>query len=357
MSARWVPVLAALSACAPPAPLDYGDDALWLCGGAGEDACRDADLDVAVWSADGTQQIVPYAPAEAPDAACFYVYPTVAMGVFAGNASPFAHRDAAAERARAQAARFGAVCDVYAPLYRQATLGSYVGDHAPAFERAYDDVEAAFDAFLARVGDDRPYVLIGHSQGTGMLTWLLQRRIEPDPSLLARLASAVLPGGGVEVPIGEVVGGSFTEVPLCTAPETPGCALAWRTFRADDPPTGAWLSASGPGLDLACTNPAALRGADRLTEAIFPARSPLLTMTVPAEAPFLGVPALYQPSCEVDDDGTSYLEVRPDPDDPRWHPAFVNGQIAGAGFGDHVLDVDYALGDLLPLVAGQIAAR
>ena len=51
--------------------------------------------------------------------------------------------------------------------------GTTKGDYLTA----YGDVEAAFDTFLRRIGPERGFVLIGHSQGTFHLQRLIRRCI------------------------------------------------------------------------------------------------------------------------------------------------------------------------------------
>ena len=49
----------------------------------------------------------------------------------------------------------------------------------------------------------RPFVLIGHSQGSLMLQQLIAREIESDPALAARMKLAIMPGYNVLVPAGQ----------------------------------------------------------------------------------------------------------------------------------------------------------
>ncbi|WP_240700194.1 DUF3089 domain-containing protein [Sphingomonas gei] len=86
-----------------------------------------------------------------------------------------------------QAARFGAKCRLFAPMYRQVTLTalrSMIGGATPAIDRdlAYRDVKAAWDDYLAHDNKGRGVVLIGHSQGSMILTQLLKREIEGKPA-------------------------------------------------------------------------------------------------------------------------------------------------------------------------------
>ena len=88
--------------------------------------------------------------------------------------------------ARYQAARYAQTCRVFAPMYRQQTLGGLAAGGSPeALELAYSDVVEAWREYLAEHNRGRPFVLIGHSQGTRMLRRLLRDEIDPRPELRA----------------------------------------------------------------------------------------------------------------------------------------------------------------------------
>ena len=116
--------------------------------------------------------VVHAAPAAAPPIDCFYVYPTVDLGLAPANHVEFDDLDAITSVTRAQAARFAQVCALYVPLYRQITIGTYLrgGDRErDGLALAYGDVAAAFRAYLA-AHPGRRIVLLGHSQGAEMVT-------------------------------------------------------------------------------------------------------------------------------------------------------------------------------------------
>ncbi len=86
----------------------------------------------------------------------------------------------------AQASRFSQVCDVWAPMYRQATRGRACEAGAavePAvIATAYDSLLSAWKDYLAHDNHGRPVVFIGHSQGAAMLIKLLQSQVDPSPN-------------------------------------------------------------------------------------------------------------------------------------------------------------------------------
>src|SRR5689334_21064964 len=111
-------LLVAASALAD-APADYSKDETWLCRPGRKASCA-LDLSTTVVAADGkltpeTVKANPQAPID-----CFYVYPTVSRDTTPNsdmNPGPEEH-----SVIRAQFARFGSQCKLYAPLYRQITL-------------------------------------------------------------------------------------------------------------------------------------------------------------------------------------------------------------------------------------------
>jgi hypothetical protein len=145
---------------------------------------------------------------------------------------------------RHQASVFNGCCDVYAPRYRQATFYSFLdqeGNGRKALETAYEDVLAAFDEFVARLDDGRPFIVAGHSQGTRHATQLLREEIA-GTVLQDRLVAAYLIGFEIEK---DALGG----VPLCADATATGCAVGWNAVAGTG--TGLYPDAE----TLICTNP------------------------------------------------------------------------------------------------------
>src|SRR5207302_983880 len=106
------------------------------------------------------------------------------------------------------------LCNMFAPLYRQATLRTlFTPDRASSFATAYGDIQDAFRYYLGHLNQGRPFVLLGHSQGSGVLTQLVSRMIDPDAALRRQMVSAILPGWPIQVPAGGDVGGTFAKRP------------------------------------------------------------------------------------------------------------------------------------------------
>ncbi len=376
-------ILAALAgaAQAQPAPAaapDYAPDAAWLCLPGRTDPCSEplqtVELRGAGYGATSTSR-----PAANARVDCFYVYPTV-------NMEPTMNSDmvvgpAEQNAARSQAARFSGLCRVYAPMYRQVTgmgLGTALtgGDIRAPIELAYNDVLAAFRDFRRR-SRGRPFLLIGHSQGSIHLLRLLQEEIEGKPEARDMVA-AYLIGWNVLVPEGQVVGGSLRSTPLCTQAGQTGCVVSYMTFREAVPPVAGGLFGRGdspgldgrsvPGMTAACVNPATLARGPALMDSTWSSAfvtaggSPAVIWSSegPPPAPFVRTYGLVTAWC-VNDGPSGYLAVRvnADPADPRTDR--IPGDIALMGqpapsWGLHPADMSIAMGDLIRLARTQIAA-
>ncbi|WP_031554004.1 DUF3089 domain-containing protein [Parvularcula oceani] len=351
----------------PAAAPDYADEANWLCLPGRADACA-VDLTATVVEADGSTEEMAFEAAEDPAADCFYVYPTV-------STDPTPNSDLSideAERrvAAAQAARFAEACRVYAPMYRQVTLSALrsimTGQESGADgEMAYRDVADAFSHYLENENEGRPFVLIGHSQGTRMLTQLVANEIDGQP-LQDRMLSAMLIGFNVGVPEGETVGGTFENVPLCEEASQTGCAISFVTFKSNAPPPAStrFGRSDDEALDVACVDPAALLGKDEL-DAYLGARTFTSAGRQPqpwvegaeVDTDWVKVPGLLTAQCKSED-GAQYLslDVNADPSDPRTDDIGGEVQVMGRvlpDWGLHLIDVNVVQGDLIELVRRQ----
>ncbi|HEX3596729.1 MAG TPA: DUF3089 domain-containing protein [Polyangiaceae bacterium] len=374
--------------------LDYSDPATWVClPGNDPNECHD-DIDATEFLKDNTTQIDEHTIAKNPAFDCFYVYPTVALGGD-GNMTDFSDISLVLDPLLAQAARFTQMCEVYAPLYRQVSLsvaapapaavdagkgdaGSDAGGGADAgggtvaingdTALAYADVEAAFEYYMAHYNNGRKFVLMGHSQGTAMLTTLITNKFDKDPELRKQLISALLIGGSIQVPVGKDVGGTFENIPLCTKPAQTGCIIAYNSFAQTAPPgtNSLFGRPSGPGFMDACTNPSLLAGnAGRYRGSFSPVKfydavfkPDLPANTVPDVAsPFTMVRDLFSGDCK-NQGGFSYLEIRPDQttDDQRPIPPYRTSGAESVGFGMHIADYSIEQDDLLDAVDQQAKA-
>jgi hypothetical protein len=324
----------------------------WLCmPGDPKDWCA-VDLTTTVIAADGSRRTVPVSVLANPPVDCFYVYPTVSTEQ-RGNATLRVHPEER-ETAIVQAARFSHVCRVYAPLYRQTTAfrDRYHGDP----KLAYADVLAAWKDYLVNYNFGRGVVLIGHSQGAGVLSHLIADEIDGNPLARSLLVSAILLGGGVTVAKGSTVGGDFRHVPACTSAGQAGCVVAFASWHRT-PPKDAWAQDVGsPSQQILCVNPAAPGGGSAPITPIFAGMNP--QGVVPYDSPYVKYnwvefPGLYTARCVRDGSRAWLLVTRTHVKGdrrPTVQPAL------GHGAGLHAADVTIALGDLVDLVASQSRA-
>jgi hypothetical protein len=355
---------------APPVPNDYSRPENWLCRPDRADACS-VDLTATVITADGTLtkeywKTDPDAPVD-----CFYVYPTVSADMTPNSdmTPGTEEREVVAQ----QFARFGSACRLYAPLYRQVTvqalMGSLAGKMAPANRfLPYTDVLDAWRSYLANDNRGRGVVLIGHSQGSQVLTQLLINEIDGKP-IQARLVSAILAGWNLSVPVGKDVGGAFTAIPLCRSTQQVGCIVTYASFRssAPPPPNALFGRQSAEGRQAACTNPASLPGGAGELRPYFRARSRVPGATGGAwtasgriDTPYVTLPGLLTAEClKVEQHTYLGVTVRGNPADPRADDIpgdmMINGE-RDPRWGLHLVDVNLALGNLVDIVRAQVRA-
>lgn len=336
----------------------YSDAAYWVCRPDIDANPCETDLDVTVLNEDGSTEVVAHEVAERATFDCFYVYPTVNLSA-AGVADFDGEYGIETSITRTQAGRFSSVCDLYAPLYRQSTFGTGPDvDTAPIREQAYQDVLDSFRHYLAQDNGGRPFVLMGHSQGSSHLNRLIQEEIDGDEALRAQMVSALLIGSGVTVPAdGDDVGGDFQNVPACRADEQTGCVVTYASYRADDPPA-ATDSFGRPrddaeGVSL-CTSPAALSGGSSVLQMIEPTgNEPLTQFGAQIDTPFVALPDFVSGECITQDGATFFAITISAGDGPRTDDVNSDTSIP---WGLHPIDYNLALGDLIDLVATQAAS-
>ena len=199
-----------------------------------------------------------------PEFAVFFVHPTSYMNRASWNA-PLDDAEANARAAlfvRGLASPFNQASEIWAPRYRQATVGSFLTD-APEAQRAIDaayvDVAQAFDFFLSSIDKDTPIVLAGHSQGSLHLLRLLREKVAGQP-VAERIAAAYIVGWPISLDH------DLQELPLpaCATATQAGCIMSWSSYA--EPADASQLFeayAGSTGFDgqkrgtsnIVCTNP------------------------------------------------------------------------------------------------------
>jgi hypothetical protein len=357
--------LSAAPSTAQPAPAapDYSKPAAWLCLPGRADICA-TPLPTTALNPNGYGSTGLSPVAKNPPVDCFYVYPTVSRD--RGLNSDLIVDNSERGAAQTQLARFAGVCRTFAPIYRQLTVSAIAAaavgtDLNAASAISYGDVAAAWRHYLAAHNKGRPFVLIGHSQGSGMLQQLIRREIEGKP-VARQMLRAIIPGYHLLVPQGRRVGGTFKSTPLCASPTETRCVMSWVSYRENTvPPQGAMFGwTAQPGMTVACINPAR-SGSTRWEplDSYWNARANLPTPGGPirwsAEGPpptqFLRTEGLVSARC-VNSGQRGYLSVRTNADLKDKRTDRIGGEVGVLGFflpgwGMHLADLAIAQGDLM----------
>jgi hypothetical protein len=369
--------IAAVSASAQPgstgASPDYSKDSSWLCLPGRADACS-SSLPTTTLGPNGYGSVDRSEIAKDPPVDCFYVYPTVSNdgGL---NSDLVAGREEKLV-AETQFARFASVCRPFSPMYRQMTLAAVAAYSAganidAAAALAYGDVLAAWRNYIRTRNSGRPFILIGHSQGSLMLEQLIAREIETDPAIASRMKLAILPGFNVLVPQGKRLGGTFKKTPLCSRPDETGCVISWTSFRdKNSPPDGAMFGyADQPGMTVGCVNPALPGSRDWVKlDSYWFTRSTLPVPGGPIQwstegqpaTPYVRTEGLVSAKC-INDGPRGFLSIRTNHSTGEKWTDRIGGEVSVLGmflpgWGMHLADVAEAQGDLVRKVA-QIGAE
>ena len=361
------------AAAATSVPNDYSLAQNWLCRPGRRDACT-ANMDVSEIAGDGNITLRKSVKLVDPKADCFYVYPTLSYDE--GGNSDMVANDEERRIIETQFARFGEQCNTFAPVYRSVTLAALralmIGKPIAADrELNYADVRDAWRHYLAHDNQGRPFVLIGHSQGSSLLKRLIAEEIDGKPTQKLML-SAMLAGTNVLVAKGKSVGGDFKATPLCRKSDQTGCVMAWVTFReATPPPANARFGRTDiANREVACTNPAKLGGGDAPLRAILPTRSIGADLAVaptawtsdqkPISTSHVSLPGLYSGAC-MSKDGANYLAVRLSAGPPNGRVSDPGGDlkfgpVIAKDWGLHLLDVNIVQQDMVDLIGIQLSA-
>ena len=250
MRAAFVPSAAFSPLPAEGAP-DYAKPSAWL-------SRPDLADDPSRWTAPG------FPSSADPRVAVFYIPPTTYLGRTQWNA-PIDDPEANFRLrlfAASQASAFNGVGAIWAPRYRQASIGAFLINGAnpeKALEFAYADVLRAWDAFVAQVPATQPILLVGHSQGSLHLVHLLRDRIAGRP-----VARRIVAAYAVGWPISIAADLPALGLPACAAAGQAGCILSWQSFAEPADPhqildvydaTNGMTGRPRRGTPMLCVNP------------------------------------------------------------------------------------------------------
>lgn len=338
---------------------------VWLCNGTrAHDLCKPS-LTTTLLSNGGAAQSVRKVHRQKARIDCFYVYPTVS-----DDKTPNSDLSIDPEErsiALYQAARYSQVCRVFAPMYRQVTLTQLLKGSGTITSQmrktAYASALAGWKSYLRTYNKGRPFVVIGHSQGSGILRQLVKSQIDPNRKLRHRLIAAILLGGNVLVKKGKDIGGDFKHIHACHKVTDFSCVIAFSTF---DQPVPANSLFGRPSATLGGTPPpdsavlCALPGTHRLAT-IMPSQpfAPGTTIGVAttligypkysAHTPWIEFAHAYTGGCTTSN-GAHVLEIKPSPGAAVLHP------VPDPTWGLHLVDANIALGNLVNIVSHQARA-
>jgi hypothetical protein len=356
-----VPALSGPAAAAEH-PLESTSHTVWLCRpGQASDPCASTRSATSVTATGAQSPFSTTANAQAAKYDCFFVYPTVSTE--SGLNSDLAIQSQETDSAESLVSQFSSVCNIWAPMYRQATSASLADGEAytsPVIDTAYNSLLSGWKDYLAHDNHGRPLIFIGDSQGAALLIKLLRTQIDPSAQLRKRLVSAILLGGNVQVSTGREVGGSFRHIPICTSPSQVGCVIAYSSFPSE-PGSDAMVGRPGQGVSIvsaqraagqqvACVNPVTFSSSAGDLVSMYPTsgRGALVVAT-----PWAAYPDLYSAQC-MHHGSATWLQVQPTAAARGDAQLLIPSE--GPQWGYHDYDVNLALGDLVLDVAYEEAS-
>jgi hypothetical protein len=367
MMRRVLFLIAALAALALlPATAQAKDKTVWLCKpGIAKNPCAPS-LKTTKYANDGSVLGVNTPKTDKkPKIDCFYVYPTVSDDKT--DNSDLSIDPEERSIALYQAARYSQECRVFAPMYKQVTITRLLQGPdtiTPQMRKtAYDSFLQGWKTYLKKYNDGRPFVLIGHSQGSFTLRKLIADQIDPNKTLRKQLVSAILLGGNVVVKKGKDSGGDFKHVKACRSQTQIGCVVAWSTFNAPVPSDSLFGRTNGqldtptnPNLAILCAYP----GSNKL-QTIIPSAPFAPGTTIGLATLLVGFPTPSQstPWAEYDQayrggcssaGGANVLQITDQPGAPHLNA------VPDATWGLHLADANIALGNLTALVRKETKA-
>ncbi len=358
---------AAAASTEPSSRTNYATAANWLCKpGLANNPCE-VNIDATIVKADGSTELQKYTGNPNAPIDCFYVYPTVSLDPF--TQSDLIPGPEEFNVVKSQLARLGSQCRIFAPMYRQFSLGALRarmsgGGAVPTRGTPADaaaDVDDAWNWYLANENKGRGVVILGHSQGSGQITRLISSKIDGKPDQ-AKLVSAIIMGSTIQVPKGADVGGTFKSIPVCKTASQTGCVISFSSFRDTVPPSEtAGFGINRGETEAVCTNPAALGGGKATNpKAYWSTADKEWVKGKKIDTPFVMTPGLTTTEC-VRSGNHHYLQVHfnADPADARIDDPGTDVMAQGKpdpNWGLHLNDANIVMGDLVDVLGKQAAA-
>lgn len=151
-----------------------------------------------------------------------------------------------------EASIFNGCCNIYAPHYREASIFAYFAldrvERDKLLDAVYKDISSAFEYYVNYYNQNRPIVIVGHSQGTHLAMRLL-REIDLSEDIAERLVVAYLIGSG-PVSLTSSYVDSLRSFNICGNAVDTRCVVHWNTYGENG--TEKLFSSPEPSL---CINP------------------------------------------------------------------------------------------------------
>ena len=171
------------------------------------------------------------------DVDTFFVYPTEYMAVNEGDPD-YAPLDNPEMLAGVQfdhlalASVYEHVTNLFIPYYRQAGMryaaevGKETGDPRAAFATIpYADVTAALDYYFEHYNNGRPFIVAGHSQGSGIVSLVLKDYFKDHPEYYKRMVAAYVIGFSITTDYLE----ANPHLKFATGESDTGVIISWNT--------------------------------------------------------------------------------------------------------------------------------
>jgi pimeloyl-ACP methyl ester carboxylesterase len=194
----------------------------------------------------------------------FFVHSTGYVGPGGWN-SNMAHKNSETQSLQymlsSMASAFNGCCEVYAPNYRQAHINAFIGDDTTssfaALDLAYSDIERAFDYFIENMNKGRPFMIVGHSQGSLHALRLIAERID-NSALKERMVAAYTIGYWLPK---DMFSRTFNNMSQCETAEQTACIVSFDSYGEGGimaNPVRQWYPSGWeitPVGNIACVNP------------------------------------------------------------------------------------------------------
>lgn len=239
-------IVLSLSASSIAQTVDYNLPQNWMCHPVlkSTDIARHQNLTLTVRNPDfSVKEVIPYARYNDTLVDIFYVYPTIDMDFgHLGNTTMDGIDTLKAKFVYSQQVGiFGQFGRVFVPYYRQAKISVFIdtivsdsNKLANCMEFAYNDIDSAFSHYMKFYNKGHKIILMGHSQGSDHIMFLLRKKFDNNPVLQSQLIVALCAGEpNYALKNGSRTGGVLQNIkafpPKDSVPES-GCLINWRTW-------------------------------------------------------------------------------------------------------------------------------